>query len=260
MSLSFVFVTLQFLVLVPFALSLPTASGLTFNFVRLPDKYIPFQLPAPRLWQFHDESQVTFHDPAVAKGVPNNLPTYLHHAGPPPVEKATQPLGYVALYDGSIQGGLLGYMNGHRVVHTKADAVKYSEIDLQEFHELYNTATHERVSISAGHFGDSLAIHSKNFHVTRLAKPRADNPNSSTRSTRVRRLSDDEPMFETAVYGLDNTANEVLVSWTNPDGTRPTTYVVINDDRIYYTGDVAALRAAVTQDFTLVALKWVPAT
>ncbi|KAF9021511.1 hypothetical protein BDZ89DRAFT_1071360 [Hymenopellis radicata] len=160
--------------------------------------------------------------------------------------------GHVAIYEGSVRGRLIGYVSSHRVVSSEEEAATYIYRAHGSGGDLYDIERHERMCIAVGLFGDSLGPGSKNFHIARTTSVTTYPANSLIRDPNA------GTSLEITVFSLEPKSDEIFVHWTNSDGTHPVTHIFVHDERIYYTGDIIAVRDYLDLNIDLVAFKWVP--
>ncbi|KAK0192727.1 hypothetical protein F5146DRAFT_1041207 [Armillaria mellea] len=159
--------------------------------------------------------------------------------------------GYIAIYERHGLQRLVGYVDGHKVVHTKDYAPRYTYRAYGYGGDVYDSNKDETMCITAGFFGQSLRPGLKNFHLARTTRITAYPGNTLTLDTNT------GTYIETHVFFLDPLTYELSAEWTNFDGSHPTTYIFVHDERIYYTGDIHAVQQSLYIDMTRVVFKWI---
>ncbi|KAK0220188.1 hypothetical protein IW262DRAFT_1461456 [Armillaria fumosa] len=159
--------------------------------------------------------------------------------------------GYIAIYERHGLQRLVGYVDGHKVIHTKDSAPRYTYRAYGYGGDVYDSNRDETMCITAGFFGQSLRPGLKNFHLARTTRITAYPGNTLTLDTNT------GTYIETHVFFLDPLTYELSAEWTNFDGSHPTTYIFVHDERIYYTGDIRAVQQSLYIDMTRVVFKWI---
>ncbi|KAF8915369.1 hypothetical protein CPB85DRAFT_425553 [Mucidula mucida] len=253
--------TLCTLLSLALSLSLSHASPISGDYAS--DKYI--RLRNQRIERFPMQMQDMLQNPLVLGEPRSNHAPITNNLTPPSsksrlndasIDAAFVPkwssAGHVAIYEGSVLGSLIGYVSGHQVVASKEEAATYIYRAHGSGGDLYDIERHERMCIVVGLFGDNLGPGSKNFHIARTTS------GTTYPADTLMHDPDAGTLMEISVFSLEPETNEIFIDWTNSDGTHPVTYILAHNERIYFTGDIIAVRDYLDLDINLVAFKWVP--
>ncbi|KAK0203603.1 hypothetical protein DFS33DRAFT_1332683 [Desarmillaria ectypa] len=210
-----------------------------------------------RLRSAQPSSETNLREP-LAESKSHSIPPLLHDP-PRRTRKTTfvssiptwSSTGYIAIYERHGLQRLVGYVDGHKVIHTKETAPRYTYRAYGYGGDVYDSNKDEKMCITAGFFGQSLRPGLKNFHLARTTQIIAYPGNTLTFDTNT------GTYIETNVFFLDPLTYELSAEWTNSDGSHPMTYIFVHDERIYYTGDIHAVQQSLYIDMTRVVFKWI---